>query len=102
MEAQNRSDEPPRSFGNLHAQQRLAPFTKLGTLRNETQPVEVHVCTADYSDEPLSRPDEVVVDDVTLQACQADSAGWLGYGPGFYQGKSRASTGACLMRGSGS
>ena len=79
MGRQIQSDKPPRSFGDLHAQQRLAPLAKFRTFRDKTQPIEVHVRATDYRDEPLSGPNQILVDNIALQTREADRASRLGY-----------------------
>jgi hypothetical protein len=75
---------PAGLFRNVDAQERFATFAKLGTFGNETQAVEVHVGTADDSDELFLCAHELVVHYVALQSGKSQSTGWFCDRTGLY------------------
>jgi hypothetical protein len=60
---------PSRFFWYINAEKRFPPFTKLCSFRDKAESVEVHICTANDNDETLARSDEIVIEDISFNAC---------------------------------
>lgn len=68
LEQPNTDNIPSRCFWYGYTQKGFATFTKLSALSDESQSIEVHVCTAHDGDKTLVCTDKLLVNDVPFEA----------------------------------
>jgi len=63
-------NSPARPLRNFNREQHLLALSELCALSNKPQPPKVHIRPAHNNRKPLLRADELVVEDILLQACE--------------------------------